>query len=243
MYATQISSYIPDTNACLACPTRGKCLASQLNDKQLALLAQCGQLGRQVPKGTLLYRQDDPVSSLHSVKTGAVKTYQLDAQGRTQVTGFKLAGSAFGLIDMPTAKRSEYAETVTDSVICGFSSKRLRALMLESPSLLENFIQQCSQQMQRQQANAKDDEAPNRVIRFLQELQQDFSRPGVNASGFTLPMSNKDIANYLRVRPETLSRVFQQLKAEQKLELKGRTVMRFDAPNHSENYAPLRLAS
>lgn len=230
-------------NTCLICPTRSKCLAKQLSSKQLEQLAQCGQLGRHVPKGTQIFRQQDSAESLYSVKSGAVKTYQLDAAGQQQVTGFELSGSAFGLVDMTESKRTEYAETVTDSIICGFSRNRLKALMLESPELLDNFIKQCSEHMRLQQENAKDDEASERVLRFFAQLQQAFSRPGVAVAGFTLPMSNKDIANYLRLRPETLSRVFQQLKAAGRLSLKGRTVLSFDSQGLASNQEPYRLAS
>lgn len=230
------SATAANDSACLACPTQDQCLASKLDAKQLSQLAQCGQLGRHVPKGSVVYRQSDVADRLFSVKTGAVKTFHVSEDGQQQITGFKLAGNAFGLVDMNVDKRTEYAETVTDSIICGFSQSRLKAMMAESPTLLDNFIKQCSDQMRTQQKNAKDDDAIDRVLRFLGTLQQAFSRPGVDVSGFTLPMSNKDIANYLRLRPETLSRVFQQLKASGRLQLKGRTVLSFDTGNTTGAY-------
>lgn len=219
----------PANSACLSCHTKSNCLASQLTSKQLQQLEQCGQLGRNVSKGAVIFRQNDSAESIYSVKTGAIKTFQLTVEGRQQVTGFKLPGSAFGLIDMAATSRTEYAEAVTDSVICGFSSSRLKAIMVESPALLDNFIRQCSEQMRVQQDNAKDDEAVERVLRFFAELQKTMSRPGLSVTGFTLPMSNKDIANYLRLRPETLSRLFQQLKASGRLVLQGRNVVSFAA--------------
>lgn len=236
-------SQLSANSACLSCHTKSKCLASQLTPKQLQQLEQCGQVGRHVAKGTVVFRQNDAAESIFSVKSGAVKTFQLTAEGQQQVTGFKFSGSAFGLVDMTAANRTEYAEAVTDSVICGFSRSRLKAMMLESPALLDNFIHQCSEQIRVQQDNAKDDDAVERVLRFFAELQQSMSRPGVRVSGFTLPMSNKDIANYLRLRPETLSRVFQQLKASGRLALKGRTVLSFGSTAEAVQLEQYRLAS
>jgi CRP/FNR family transcriptional regulator len=218
-------------------------MAKNLSTKELSQLSQCGQLGRKIPKGSQVFRQADPADNVFSVRTGALKTFRLSEGGQQQITGFRLAGSTVGLVDMAEATRSEYAEAVEDSVVCSFSGSRLKRLMAVSPTLMNNFIQQCGDQIREQQDNAKDGDATERALHFFTELQTGISRPGVCVSGFTLPMSNKDIANYLRLRPETLSRVFHQLKVSGRLSLKGRTVLSFSDEPQAREAQEYHLAS
>jgi CRP-like cAMP-binding protein len=159
--------------------------------------SQVSPLVRSVPKGTVIFRQDDPAPARYEVVSGVVRTTYLFADGRRQVTGFFFKGEDFGT-DRGTYKTS--AEVVSETaqvrrVRWGNGADDERALN-KALLLLENSILLLGRRT-----------ALSRIAAFLLDVRArtDGSRR------IPLPMSRTDIADYLGLTVETVSRTFSQL--------------------------------
>jgi CRP-like cAMP-binding protein len=149
------------------------------------------------PKGAVIYRQGDPTPFRYEVLSGVVRTTYLFADGRRQLTGFFFPGEGFGT-DQATYKAT--AEVVSESaevkrIRWGDSAEDERALS-RALELSENAILLLGRRT-----------ALHRVAAFLTDirLRTDGTR------SIPLPMSRADIADYLGLTVETVSRTFSQL--------------------------------
>jgi CRP-like cAMP-binding protein len=152
---------------------------------------------RHAGKGTIIYRQDDPALFRFEVVSGVIRTSYLFMDGRRQLIGFFVAGEVFGA-DQGFYKAS--AEVVSERaevrrVSWGDRTEDERALS-HALELVENSILLLGRRT-----------ALSRVAAFVTDLR---ARTGGGQS-IPLPMSRTDIADFLGLTVETVSRSFSQL--------------------------------
>jgi len=199
---------LPADHACAGCPVRGSAICSVLDCNQLAELRSLGStisLGR----GEALFHEGDPASRVFSLTSGSLRLYKLLPDGRRQVTSFLYPGDFLGI-----ALGSECAftaEALEKSELCCFPRKRFSAFGNRHPMLESELYRVASHEL----AVAQDQilllgrkTAAERFATFLEQLA---SRSGDKIDGHTqtirLPMSRSDIADYLGLTKETISRV------------------------------------
>jgi CRP/FNR family transcriptional regulator len=142
-----------------------------------------------------------------------VKLYKLLPDGRRQITGFLITGDFLGL-----ALNDSYAysaETVTLTSLCRFPRRKMEALLDEFPKMQRRLFSMASNEL----AAAQDQmlllgrkTAREKICSFLLMLSQRASRRGHKENPVLVPMSRADIADYLGLTTETVSRTFTQLK-------------------------------
>lgn len=156
------------------------------------------------PAGSEIFSQGSEASCFYVVKFGCVRVYRLLADGRRQISAFHLPGEAFGF---EADKRHHFfadAVGATSTV-----SMRISA----SPELSGAFLSLALRGLVRAQEHLLvlgRQNAPERVAAFLLDM---FERQG-GLERFDLPMSRADIADYLGLSLETVSRVFTKLRGE-----------------------------
>lgn len=224
MYRTNSESTVTLDRTCHNCACRFRCIGQGLSDSSLAKLVTCGQVAKPAAKSQTLFRAGDKPNRIFCVKTGSVKTYRLTTSGEQQVTGFYFPGMVFGMADLSQGQRDEYAETLENASLCAFSLTEAKQVLSQDTQLLGNLLQQISNHMRTQNTLTSHVEAEARLRYYLGHIQESLSRPGLEIKGFTLPMTNKDLANFLALRPETLSRLFKNMKQQGELILSGRQV-------------------
>lgn len=154
-----------------------------------------------------------------------MKIYKLLGDGRRQVTGFLFAGDFLGLIHNEAYAYS--AEALAPTKLCRFPRRKLEALLDEMPNLEQRLLVMASHEL----AAAQDQmmllgrkSARERVVSFILMLSNSAARRGAARRGrpgdpVLLPMSRSDIADYLGLTVETVSRTFTRLKKQGLIEL------------------------
>jgi CRP/FNR family nitrogen fixation transcriptional regulator len=152
--------------------------------------------------GAEIYAQGEKARCLYQVEFGAVRVYRLLADGRRQIAAFHMAGEVFGFETDGT--HHFFAEAIGATGIrilhlsnAGDVSRAILPLALESLVRAQEHLLVLGRQ-----------HAPERVAAFLLDMAV---RQG-GLSRFELPMSRMDIADYLGLTIETVSRVFTKLK-------------------------------
>jgi CRP/FNR family nitrogen fixation transcriptional regulator len=154
------------------------------------------------PTDTMIYAQGDETGPLYLVEFGTVRVCQLTPDGRRQVTSFCYAGDVFGL--EPGDEHEFYAESVDGAGIrvlrpanaAGFAQKVLSLALRRFARIQAHLVL-----LGRMSANEK-------MARFLSDLMDHQNSEDI----IHLPMQRADIADYLGLTFETVSRALRVLK-------------------------------
>lgn len=162
-----------------------------------------------------IYGEGEPAEFLHKVVTGTVRTYKVLDDGRRQIGGFYVAGDVFGLENGETHSLS--AEAVTDSKVLVVKRSALILRAARDAEVAQQLWAITARELQRAQDHvlALIKTAEERVASFLLEMAGRLSRD----NQFELTMSRQDIADYLGLTIETVSRTMTQLESVAAIEL------------------------
>jgi CRP/FNR family transcriptional regulator len=167
-----------------------------------------------------IFDEADPAEYVYNVTEGTVKVYKLLGDGRRQITGFLFAGDFLGLTHNESYAYS--AEALAPTRLCRFPRRKLEALLDEMPSLEQRLLVMASHEL----AAAQDQmmllgrkSARERVVSFMLMLSNSAARHGWPSDPVSLPMSRGDIADYLGLTIETISRTLTRLRKQGLIEL------------------------
>lgn len=176
-----------------------------------------------VESGRSIIHEGNPAEHLFNVVSGAVKLYKLLSDGRRQITGFLFPGDFLGIALNETYVYS--ADALTPVRLCRFPRHRLEALLKEVPSLEHALLDEVATELvaaQDQMLLLGRKTARERVASFLLMLAKRAERHRRPANPVALPMSRSDIADYLGLTTETVSRTLTQLRHSKTIEVHGR---------------------
>lgn len=185
----------------------------------------------------MLFRQGDDFSSLFVLRSGCIKTYSLTDSGEEQITGFYLPGELVGLSGIDTSTFPVNALAIETTTVCELPYPKFDHLTDEIPELKHQLISSLSKTIRRDMQmmlllSQKDAEA--RIANFLLDLSSRIQRRGYSANFIYLPMSRNEIANYLGLAVETVSRIFSRLQKAKTIKVNRRAVEILDEKALSE---------
>jgi CRP/FNR family transcriptional regulator len=199
---------------CSTCAFSSACLAEGYGKGELQALHCLVEHEGPFAAGTHLFREGDPFTSIAAVRAGTVKTYVVDDRGREQVHGFFLPGEVIGLSAIHGERYPCNAQALDTVTVCRFSFPLLATLAGRMPGLQRRLFDLLSQDIGKASLLAGDFSADQRLAAFLISLSRRLAARGFSPTRFLLTMSRSDIASYLRLAPETVSRVFRRFADE-----------------------------
>jgi CRP/FNR family transcriptional regulator len=215
---------------CSTCAFSAACLSSGYDKAQLRELHVLVEHTGPHREGEHLFREGDPFGAIAAVRAGSVKTYVIDTEGREQVQGFFLPGEVIGLNAISEARYLSNALALETVHLCRFSFPNIAALALRMPGVQQQLFRLLSQDIGKASLLAGNYGAEERMAAFLVSLSRRYAERGFSATRFLLSMSRTDIANYLRLAPETVSRVFRRFQDEGLLRVNRRELELVDRP-------------
>jgi CRP/FNR family transcriptional regulator len=215
---------------CSTCAFSSACMAEGMDKSRLRELHVLVEHVGPFAAGTHLFREGDEFQAIAAVRAGTVKTYTVDSQGREQVQGFFLPGEVIGLNAIHAARYPCNAIALDTVTICRFSFPQMAMLALQLPGLQQHLFRLLSSDIGKALLLAGDYTADERLAAFLVGLSQRYAARGFSPTAFALTMARTDIANYLRLAPETVSRVLKRFRDEGWLRIDRREVELTDRP-------------
>lgn len=166
-------------------------------------------------RNTEIFGEEETADYLYMVVEGAVRTYKVLNDGRRQISAFYLPGDIFGL--EVGKEHTCSAEAISDSSIVLMRRSTLLALAEKDGDVARKLWEVAVQELGRAHDHALllIKSAQERIVAFLLEMAERLH----DATSFQLPMSRQDIADYLGLTIETVSRSFTQLEAASAIEL------------------------
>lgn len=211
-------------HACGLCSLQDFCWPPDLADTGLNRLHQIIRRTEALPAGRHLFRSSDPFTAVFAVRTGCVKTYTGDSNGHETVHGFHLPGELLGFDAVHPERHRVNALLIKDTAFCIVAYKDIAELSVDYPGLQNRVLALMSRDFSRQQLLAAGANATQRTAIFFFDLETRLRRHRYADFEFTLPMSREDIASYLQIRPETLSRVMSKLQQSHAIGVNGRRI-------------------
>lgn len=204
---------LPEGHPCETCPVRPITICRGLDAPTLAGLRALGMMQRLQPEQSV-FHEGDPAKRVFMVTHGALKLYTLLADGRRQVTGFMFPGDFLGV-----SVDEEYAFTVEaleKSELWWFSRAMFDRFLAEHPQVERELYRLAAHELaaaQRQMVLLGRKAAHERLASFFVSLLERVDQlAGAPQSSFDLPMSRIDIADYLGLTKETVSRMISYLR-------------------------------
>lgn len=223
----QLCRHTPDAahDPCEHCAARLFSICDALAPDDLARLGALTTSLAFEPGATLLH-QDDPATHCFNITAGSAKAYKLLPDGRRQVTGFLFTGDFIG-----TAARGRYSvsiEAMTPLRLCRFDRREFQDALRRMPALENALLERTSDELEaarEQMLLLGRKAAKERVGSFLLSLSDRARRLRRPADPVQLPMTRTDIADYLGLTTETISRVLTQLRTEGLIRLEGHSAV------------------
>jgi CRP/FNR family transcriptional regulator len=197
---------------CSTCAFSEACLSQGLDKASLGELHVLVEHVGPFREGEHLFREGDDFTAIAAVRAGTVKTYVIDPDGREQVLGFYLPGEVIGLNAIAQAHYPCNAVALDTTMLCRFSFPRMALLATRLPGLQAQLFRLLSQDIGKAALLAGDYSADQRMAAFLVALSRRFAARGYSATRLRLTMSRTDMANYLRLASETVSRVLRRFQ-------------------------------
>ena len=162
-----------------------------------------------------IYGESEPADYLYKVVSGTVRTYKVLSDGRRQIGAFYMAGDVFGL-EMGD-EHTFSAEAISDAKVLVIKRRALVALAERDSDVARQLWALTGRELSRVQDHIMllIKTAQERVAGFLLEMAERASNNGA----LELPMSRQDIADYLGLTIETVSRTLTTLENAATIEL------------------------
>lgn len=215
-------------HACSTCSLAELCLPMGLTKVDVGKLE--GLIAPHAPlhADDHLFRVNDPFRAIYAVRGGCFKTYLVDESGREQVLGFHLPGELIGLDAIWPEKHQCNAVALDTASVCELPFSDVSHLAAQIPSLQQTMFRLLSRDIAESHALAGDLTAEQRIAAFLLSLSTRLKARGYSDSHLTLAMPRRDIANYLRLATETVSRVFTRFEKDGLIAVDRRDVRLLD---------------
>ncbi|SDJ62953.1 cAMP-binding domain of CRP or a regulatory subunit of cAMP-dependent protein kinases [Bradyrhizobium sp. Rc2d] len=159
-------------------------------------------------KGAEIYGEKEPAEFVYQVRSGAVRSYKLLSDGRRRIGAFHLVGDIFGLENGGTHRFT--VEVVVKTTIRLIRRQSLEAVAETDAVVSRNLLSMTTGDLQHAENHVLllgRKTALEKVVAFLLEMDERLTAAGV----MSLPMTRRDIADYLGLTLETVSRGLSRL--------------------------------
>ncbi|MEZ5456137.1 MAG: helix-turn-helix domain-containing protein [Lysobacteraceae bacterium] len=217
--------------SCAQCSLHQLCLPAGIAADDLNRLDELVKKRKALDRGDRLFRVGSPLTSLFVARSGSFKTVAMNEDGDEQIIGFHLPGEIIGLDGLGSGQHRCDAEALETAELCEIPMQDLERVALQIPELQHQMLRVIGRSMDRDQDHLEmlgRRHASERVLLFVHGLSERLRMLGRQYDAFTLPMSREEIASYLGLVIETVSRSFTRLQEDGIISIRGRQLRILD---------------
>ena len=218
--------------SCSGCSLRSLCLPAGIHGDDLERLDAIVRAPLPLSGGDGLFRAGDELGNLFVVRSGCIRTTHPSSDGDEQVIGFHLPGELLGLDAISEGCHHCDAIALERTSVCAVPFDQLEDVASHVPGLQHQILRIISRELVQDHQHLVAlgrRTARARLALFLQSLSERLHMAGYSRQDFRLPMSRDDIASYLGLALETVSRSLGRLSEEGVIAVDRRRVRVLDA--------------
>ena len=200
-----------------------------LTDRQREDLARIGMRQR-LPARMTIYRENTSADWVFAVADGVVKAYRELPSGKRVVGAFLFARDLFGLAE--NGRYTNSAQTITSAVLYRLPLTDLTVLLKHDANLQFKFLAKVTHELRESQRRAiliGRRDAAGRLAMFLAQMRERCD-PDSALEEVALPMTRSDIAGFLGLSLESVSRAAADLERRRLVKFEGRHLARIIDP-------------
>ena len=205
------------SRACADCQLQDLCLPIGISRKDIDRLDEIVSRKRPLQRGTALYNQGDHFGALFAIRSGSIKSFTISDDGREQINAFHLPGEILGLDAISEGSHPSAAMALETTSVCELPFERLHTLAHDVKGLQHQLLRIMSRELNADERFMRilaSRNAEERLAGFLLNLASRHGLRGYSSTEFNLSMSRHDIANYLGLAVETVSRLFTRFQQD-----------------------------
>lgn len=199
---------------------------ASLNDEELqkvtSLIVQ-----KKYPKGSLICHEGEPFENLLLINKGKVKVYRNSVDGKEQILYILSEGDFFGERNLLIKEKLAdcNAETMEETMVCTITKQDYRQLLLRYPDIGLKIMEELFERIDKLEnllANVNPRETEQRICLMLIEFRNKYGK--IQPDGtilIDLPLNREEMANYIGLTRETVSRKLNVLKEAGIIDLIG----------------------
>lgn len=166
-------------------------------------------------------------ANLFILARGRVKVYQISSKGKEQLLRIIEPGNVFGESSIfDTKNENNYCEALTDVEVCMMTHHDFKELLLKYPAISIKLLEEYSSRLksaEQQTTRTANEQVIDRLRSYLEDLSA-----AADSKTFVIPMSMRELSDFLATSPETLSRNIRKLETEGTIRRKSRNVILMD---------------
>jgi len=213
---------------CLHCRLSTLCLPYGLKPEEVSQLEDIVQRKRPIKIDEFVYRQDGLCQSLYAVKSGSFRSFIANVDGSEQTIGFYLPGELMGLDSLKNGRFHCSVIALETATVCELPLPRLNELSARIPNLQAQLMRIVGTQIVSDHDKIVllgNRSAIEKMATFLLMLSQRYNALGFSSTEFNLTMRRHDIANFLGLTIETVSRQLANLSKQGVITVKQRGIL------------------
>lgn len=178
-------------------------------------------------KSDVLFGSGQTFDAIYILRSGSAKSSVLANSGHEQISGFHYPGDLIGLDGFDNDTHAQSIKFLETSSVCRIGLGELDKAMSNSASIRFNLLQGMSHALNNEDKfllSLNNMNSAQRLSSFLLNLSSQFEKRGLSGNVFDLSMTRVDIANYLGMAIETVSRLLTQLQNGHIIEVEKRRV-------------------
>ncbi len=207
---------------CSNCPARDSAVCADCDSDELRALEKIRSFQKFAPAQEIIAAQE-PIRFVGNIVSGVVKLTRLMADGRRQIIGLRFKGDLIGRSASELADHD--ANAVTEVMLCKFRRKEFHSLLERYPNVMQRNLDMTLSELDDAHewlVVLGQKTAREKVATFLCLLADRIGENhGRNARSFDIPITRDEVADYLGLTIETVSRQISRMKASGLIRLEG----------------------
>lgn len=207
---------------CERCSVGSICIPICKNDPQNSILNR----KQSFLKNQIVVNEGDPFEKFYIIHSGALKTYTT-VNNVEQINGFYLPGDIVGFDGIATKKYNNSIKTLANTLLCELKYDELMLLVADNQYARDAIFTLMSQDIfnyQKLVLSYSQKNAEEKLAAFICSLYNRYAKRGHVSLNIKLAMSRADIANYLGLTIETVSRILSRMQDLNILNVKGKCI-------------------
>ncbi|MBE6090014.1 MAG: Crp/Fnr family transcriptional regulator [Clostridium beijerinckii] len=180
---------------------------------------------KEFSKGGVIFNEGNIANTLYFINEGKIKLYKYTKDGKEQILHILSEGDFFGELEL--IKPSKYgfnSKAIEDAKICTLTKEEMKDIMMKNPEIGIKVLETVGERLSKVEnlvQNLATNDVDSRMAYLIIELMEKY---GENVGGnisVKLPISREDMANYIGVTRETISRKLKKLEDENLIKIIG----------------------
>lgn len=212
---------------CQQCSFKSMCLPQSLVGFQAHMFENIVQQLPSIEGKKRIYKQGDKIASLYFVRSGCVKRIHRSEYGMEQIIGFSLPGELLGMDAIATGRYNETAITLDATSVCMLEYSRFEELCEKIPNLAKQILKMAGKELIKEhdlRLAIASKNVEERLAMFFSNILTRLQLLGHPPNEFILLMKRDDIADYLGMKYETVSRTITKLAKRGLIEVDRKSV-------------------